>query len=136
MGVHTVRMPDNLDEYLNRLILKGYATSYANALNLITLERMMNDDKGTNLTPFHYTLKDNRIKDTEIDLSAIETDNVILSDNYETDLKIKPVEIRTETPVSNDDYRKINRMKKPVYPGSMKEYEHDPKRNMFEPPNE
>lgn len=136
MGVHTVRMPDNLDEYLNRLISKGYATSYANALNLITLERMMNDDKGTNLTPFRYTLKDNRIKDTEIDLSEIETDNVILSDNAETDQRIKPVEIRTETPVISNDYRKTNRMKKPVYPGSMEEYEHDPKRKMFEPPNE
>ncbi len=136
MGVHTVRMPDNLDEYLNRLIRKGYATSYANALNLVVLERMMNDDKGQTLTPFHYTLKDNRFNDKELNLSEIKTDNVIISNNVEIDPEIRTVEIRTEEPDNHDDdYRKIHRMKKPVYPGSMKEYEQDPKKNMFEPPD-
>ena len=75
MGVRTARIPDNLEEYLDILISKGYATTYGNAINLIILERMMRDKTAGTVKPFKYRLKDARTNPTK-DLKEIETENI------------------------------------------------------------
>ena len=79
MGVHTIRLPENLENYVKMVISAGYATSYGNAINLIVLDKMMSDKKAGNIRPFKYKLIDARIK-TGVDLERIGTENVNPSD--------------------------------------------------------
>lgn len=164
MGAHTTRLPENLERYVKMLISNGYAQNYANAINLIILERMMHDKERGTLSPFEYVLKDCR-RSTESKISELETDNVT---------KIKPRSTPESSPEKEESSAEIvpksdnaplrdalhtrgpdpdrsaginttseaspfSGLKKPPYPGTRTEYEEALRRGkiingMFEPP--
>ena len=76
MGAHTTRLPENLENYIEIIISRGYATSYGNALNLIVAERMMRDKELGDVSPFEYRLIDSRRKPEPPVFSEILTENV------------------------------------------------------------
>ena len=145
MGVRTARIPDNLEEYLDILISKGYATTYGNAINLIILERMMRDKTAGTVKPFKYRLKDARTNPTK-DLKEIETENI---DGRTLPLRdaphtrgpdphryagINPTSETAEESSAGDSPSYFGGTRGVRYPGTKEEYERDPKRSQFLPP--
>ena len=151
MGVYTTRTPENLDAYLKMLIREGHASSYANAINLIILERLMTDKKKGEITPFKYRLKDARMSPGP-GLSEIGTENIeepatfplgeappIAGPEPATRDSLPAPEIverkASEIMTDRTEYD-LPKTSKPVYPGTKAQWEKEPLKDQFEPPED
>ena len=78
MSIYSARLPENLEKYVKILISKGYARNPSNAINLIILERMLNDKEKGEISPFSHIIEDGRRSPPRDDilLSEISTDNI------------------------------------------------------------
>ena len=141
MGAHTTRLPENLENYIEIIISRGYATSYGNALNLIVAERMMRDKELGDVSPFEYRLVDSRRKPEPPVFSEILTENVKeeitqvppatrgpdphADAGYNLpqgapEIKKASVETFEENYPDNSEFGPMNA---PVYPGTLEDYE-------------
>ena len=152
MGVYTTRTPENLDAYLKMLIREGHASTYGNAINLIILERMMADKKRGEIAPFKYRLIDHRKNPPGPPIADIKTDNIeepatfplgeappIAGPEPATrDSLPAPeiVEIKASEIVTDKTEYNLPKASKPVYPGTKAQWEKEPLKNLFEPPED
>ena len=132
MGIHTARLPENLEEYIKIIIKKGYATTYGNAINLIILDRMMRDREAGDIAPFKYKLRDARIT-SSLEVSEIGTENVEEPRAFplgEPPANAGPgpapsggLSQPTEEDGIGTSWREPSRMRRPRYPGTFAEYD-------------
>lgn len=54
MGHYTIRTTDEMDYYLSRIVKTGLADKESEAVKLILFERMLNDARKGEISPFEY----------------------------------------------------------------------------------
>lgn len=157
MGLHTIRVPENLEKYVELLIAETNAGSFTNAINLTLLERMASDKKRGKIAPFEYRIDDGRKKsEIKLDRIPMNAHKIELSEPPQEDLPQEPPStdnaplrdaLHTRGP-DPDRSAEINTtseaspfsgLKKPPYPGTRAEYEEALRKGkiingMFEPP--
>lgn len=148
MSIYSARLPENLEKYVKILISKGYARNPSNAINLIILERMLNDKEKGEISPFSHIIEDGRRSPPRDDilLSEISTDNIsAVKKEEKTNAPLRdaphiegPLNPSTGIKTTSEP-SPFGAPRKTVYPGTRAEYEEALRRGkiingMFEPP--
>lgn len=138
MGLHTIRVPENLEKYVELLITETNAGSFTNAVNLTLLERMASDKKRGTIAPFEYRIDDGRKKsEIKLDRIPMNAHKIELPEAPQGDLSKEenaPLEDAPHTggPLTPSADAGINAtsepspfggLKKPTYPGTKAQYE-------------
>jgi len=136
----TIRMPETMLDYLDEIVSEGMAKDRSDAVRKIVAERMKRAEGSGTIRPLKVEVGRDPRKPRSPKKQA--TKKTRATERPRT--RTKPIEdprlVGRPLPEASDRSEpgkvKFGPMSKPAYPGTYPEWEKDPKRDMFAPPEE